>query len=185
VPLSEVWSTLQRNRFISDDQTTRYIGDLEKGSLRNKTSLGEIKSKLNFRSLDRAKPAFAVEGTGLEALTNAHTVIVGNKPAPLEISHNKDVSIVFSALGSPYYVALTSISREGTKLLIRYELIPRPEKDMPTYLALIPIGRLSPGFYRVQIDHETYEKRFRAAGLSGPNEHMLGRVSTSFAFTVK
>lgn len=187
IPLEEVWSTNQNRMWGADDPVgTRYIGELVEGSPRNMTALREINKSLSAETLGRkAEPAFAVEGMDLEALKHAHAVLVKNRPRPKSLSKDSPISIVFSALGSPYYVSVTDISKRGNTMLIKYEYIPHLENIESILFTLIPLGTLPPGHYQVQIDHEPYEKRFAKFGKSGPNPLVQGRVSTSFEFDVK
>jgi hypothetical protein len=182
IPLTEIWSTNQQRIWAVDEPLTRYIGELEANTPGNRSLASEIKKSLGF---GKAGPAFVVQGTGIESLKNAHEVIVGNQSRSNNIPHGSDSTIVFYAHGSPYYVSITKVKRQGKLISIAYELIPKLENNEPKYLALISLGKLPSGHYQVEINHEPYEKRFVKYGKSGPNKLVLGRVSTSFEFNVE
>jgi hypothetical protein len=186
IPLREVWSTDQKYMASDDEPLTRYIGKLEEGNATGKVLLNEIRQELDSGSIQaKADPAFAVEGEDIEALKNAHAVLVGKQPRSTSLPKDSEKTIVFFSLYSPYYVTLTDVKRRGNTILIRYEYIPRADIVTSRYFSLIPLGKLLPGRYQVQIDHEPFEKRFRTFRKSGPNELVLGRVSPSFEFDVK
>jgi hypothetical protein len=126
-----------------------------------------------------------VEGEDREALRNAHAVLVGKQQRPTSLSKNSSVSIAFFSLSSSYYISITDVQIQGEGIRIKYEYIPRITANMPSLFALIPLGKLSSGHYRVEIEHEPFEKRFSKYRKSGPHESALGRVSTSFEFDVK
>jgi hypothetical protein len=186
IPMEQVWSTNQNRMWSVDEPVgTRYIGELVEGSARNTSLLEEINESLDVETPGRkAESAFAVEGQDLEALKNAHAVLVKNQPRPKSLSAGKPISIVFFVLDSPHYTSLTYTKKRGNTIQIRYEFIPHLETIESSLFTLIPLGKLSQGHYQVKIDHEPYEKRYAKFGKSGPHEHVLGRVSTSFEFDV-
>jgi hypothetical protein len=186
IPLEKVWSTNQKREWALDEPVTRYIGELVEGDPNAEVLVREIRKELDSGSIQaKADPAFAVEGTDLEALKKAHAVLVGKQPRPTALPKGREISIAFFSLYSPYYMSVTDIKKRGNTILIRYEYIPHSNTIQSRLFALIPLGKLPEGHYQVKIDHEPYEKRFAKYGKSGPNELVLGRVSTSFEFDVE
>ena len=186
IPLTEIWSTNQKRMWALDEPVSKYFGQMLKNDPANHALLTDIMKALSSGAVeDKADPAFAVEGEEREALRNAHDVLVGKQQRPTSLSRDSNVSIAFFSLRSSYYISITEVQKQGETIRITYEYIPHITEDTTSLSALIPLGELSSGHYRVEIDHEPFEKRFSKYRKSGPHERMLGRVSTSFEFNVE
>lgn len=185
IPLTEIWSTNQKRMWALDEPVTKYFGEVLKNDPANQALLTDIVIALGSGIKDKANPAFAVEGEEREALRNAHAVLAGKQQRPTSLSSDKSVSIAFFSRSSSYYISITDVKIQGDTIFIKYEYIPHITDDVTSLFALIPLGKLSPGHYRVEIDHEPFEKRFSKFRKSGPHERALGRVSTSFEFDIE
>jgi hypothetical protein len=186
IPLTEIWSTNRKRMWALNEPVTKYFGDVLKGDPANQSLLAEIKKALAVETLEtKADSAFAVSGSFLAALKNAHAVLAGKQERPTSLSADSSISIAFFSLESPYYISITDVQIRREVIRIKYEYILHITEDMSRLFALIPLGKLSSGHYRVEIDHEPFEKRFSKFRKSGPHELMLGRVSTSFEFDIK
>jgi len=186
IPLEQTWSSFGKRTWAIDEPVTQLIYELEKDVPSDQSRLTEIRRVHSSGTWeDGAGPAFAVEGTDLEALKNAHAVITGQKPRADSLSQENKISIVFFTLSSNYYVALTKIERKQNAIHVLYEFIPKDEENLPQEFAMIPMGKLPPGRYQVEFVREPFEKRFRDAGWEKiPDERNLRRVSSSFEFIV-
>jgi hypothetical protein len=186
IPLTEIWSTNQKRMWAVDEPVTKYLGELTKDDEELNRLLWDTVEFLDIDSRNqKAGKAFAVDGTGLEALRNAHAVFSGKDKAAASLDSDQEISIVFFSLQSAYYISLTKVHRVGAMIDITYEYIPKEESNVPSVLAFIPLGKLTPGHYQVLIEHEPFEKRFGSRRQSGPHKDILGRVSKSFEFEVK
>jgi hypothetical protein len=185
IPLTEIWSTNQERMWAVDEPVTKYFGQVLKGDPANQALLNDIKKALGSGAKDKADPAFAVEGEEREALGNAHAVLTGKQQRPTSLSSDKSVSIAFFSLESGYYISITDVQRQGDTIRIKYEFIPHITENVNSSISLIPLGKLSSGHYRVEIDHEPFEKRFSKLRKNGPHESALEIVSKSFEFDVK
>lgn len=185
-PLTEIWSTNQERMWAINEPVTKNFGQMLKGDPTNQALLTDIMKTLHSEAVkDKADPAFAVEGEEREALRNAHAVLDGKQQRPTSLSKNSSVSIAFFSLSSSYYISITDVQIQGEVIRIKYEYIPHITADVTKLFALIPLGKLSTGHYRVEIEHEPFEKRFSKFRKSGPDDRMLGRVCTSFEFDVE
>ena len=180
IPLSKIWALRMPG--------TINIHELEKGTPSNKSLMAEIGAKHGFSSWEtKAGPAFAVEGTGLGSLKNAHAVIIGKQPRPTSLPQGHDISIVFFSVTSGHYVHLTKVERDHQSIRIQYEFVSHLTRDLTQHFAIIPLGKLGEGDFKVDIVAQGFEKPFQDdPGMrANPNERMLRRVSTSFDFEVE
>lgn len=179
IPLSEIWA--------QNMPGTRKISELEKDTPSEKWLMKEIRAKHGFGTWEaKAGPAFAVAGTGLEALKNAHAMIAGKQPRPASFQQGHDISIIFFSLASGNYVHLTEVERNQNTIQIKYEFVPHYEKHLTRHFAIIPLGKLPSGHFKVDIAAEPFGQRFIEQGFKEiPDERKLPRVSSSFEFNVK
>jgi hypothetical protein len=117
-------------------------------------------------------PGFAVVGTGMEALKNAHDIWVRKEPVKLELPADTDLSLVIRTAGD--HAELLSLTRDyfyspkpeiGQFFVLKYQYpyfttdtqraITRPRVDWAG-IALIPIGKLPVGKYEVRITRVEY-----------------------------
>ena len=177
IPLSEIWADSMPG--------TINIFELE-GAQSEYPLMQEIRAKHGFGTWTaKAGPAFAVAGTGQEALNNAHAVITGKQPPSKSFQQGRDTSIVFFDLASNNYVHLTKVVRDHNTIRVRYEFIPQVEEVLTRHFAIIPTGKLPRGHYKVDIAAEPFGQRFLDAGFKEiPDERKLPRVSSSFEFHV-
>lgn len=184
IPLESIWSNDQKWFGGMDIPKTRQIAKLEGDPRGAGPLVNAICRVLGAGSIeDAADPAFAVEGKDLDALKNAHAVLVGKQPRPTVLPQDSELSIVFFALYSPYHVSLTDVKRRDNTIKIRYELIPHLENAYTDHFSLIPLGKLPPGHYQVTISRDPLRERYARARIK--EEYIQGRVSIPFEFDVK
>lgn len=176
IPLDKIWADSMPG--------TQNVYGLE-GTPSGNPLVAEIRKEHGSKSWeDKAGPAFAVEGTGLEALKNAHAVIVGKQPR--STSFSGEVSVIFFSLVGGNYVHLTKVERDQNTIKIRYEFVSHQQKHLTRHFAIIPLGKLPKGEYKVDITAEGFEKPFANAEMrANPDEHKLQRVSSSFEFSIE
>lgn len=178
IPLKEIWADSMPG--------TINIYELE-GTPSDNPLMAEINKKHGFKTWqDKAGPAFAVQGTGLEALKNAHAVITEKQSRPTSLPQDSEVSVIFFSLEFGNYVHLTKVERDKNTINIRYEFVPHTQKHLTRHFAIIPLGKLPKGQYKVDVGAEPFADRFRDQGMVEiPDERKLPRVSPSFEFSVK
>jgi len=115
--------------------------------------------RLKFK--DVARPGFAVSGSGQVALRAAHAVFVKGKTPRAEFSPNDQIVIVF--FSEPHggnQVRIEQVERQGDHIEIQYRLEPYFERSLSETFALIPLGKMTVGKYRVEMRQLPREQKF-------------------------
>jgi hypothetical protein len=140
IPLDQIWAT--------DMPGTRNIVDLDI----EPWFVFRIREALGFPPKDGgAKPAFAVLGTGFDALRAAHEVLVKKKKPRDTFPSSSEVSVVSFTYEAGPYVHLYKVERQGNNVNIYYRFVPHEEEVTQQYIAIIPLGILPDGKYRTNI----------------------------------
>ena len=182
IPLDRIWALRMPG--------TRKIGELEpdKPPLSVHGPLvGEIRQSLAPAPPKgmQAKSAFAVLGSGEEALRQAHAVLVENKPAQDSFPAGGEISVVFYSHQFGGYVHLDQIRRRNGLVEIKYRFVPHLETYLTEHVALIPLGNLPSGEYEVRIIQVPIEQKFVDYGVKPINSEWERRiVCKSFSFSV-
>lgn len=149
---------------------------------------GEIGRAIwTFSSTDHdTRAGFAVRGSGVEALRHVHSVLVENKRPQRTFSTDSKVSVFFF---SPYefnsFIHLHRVERKGKIINIRYRFAPNETEENPKHFALIPLGKLPPGEYRVNMIQSPMEHAYAAIGVQPiSNEDARRSVCESFSFSI-
>jgi hypothetical protein len=170
IPLDQIWA--------NDMPGTRNIGKLDP----NRPLAYEIRKAIGFPPNDKeADPGFAVSGTGLDALREAHAVLVKKTPLRDTLPANSEVSIVFFAHETGPYVHIRKVEHQGQNVNIYYRFVFHEEEVTSGYIALIPMGKLVLGKYRVNIKQLPPEPIMRRP-VSDSDVYRI--VCQSFSFTV-
>lgn len=173
IPLKEIWA--------NNMPDTKEIGSLAKQDPR----LTGITSALGFPPKEEAKPAFAVQGKGLDALREAHVVIVDKKKSRDTFAAGSDVSVVFFAHETRSYVHMHKVERQGNNVNVSWRFVPHETEDMTRHVALIPLGKLPSGKYRVNIIRSAMPQKYIDLGFRPTSEEVARRVVCgSFSFSV-
>jgi hypothetical protein len=101
---------------------------------------------------DLARPAFAVSGSDLDALRNAHHVLVDGTKSREAFAESEDVTLVFFSEPAGPPVQIREVKRTGKDFVIQYRLEPSIDRHRSLSLALIPVGKLKAGKYRVEME---------------------------------
>jgi hypothetical protein len=174
IPLDQIWA--------NNMPGTRNIVDLDIESW----FVSHIREALGFPQKDKdAKPAFAVLGTGLDALRAAHEVLVNKKKPRETFPAGNEVSLVFFAHETQPYVHLHKVERQGNNVNIHFRFVPHEEEVTERYIALIPLGKLSLGKYRVNIIRSPMPQNYIDLGFRPMSDEVARRiVCRSFSFSV-
>jgi hypothetical protein len=130
---------------------------------------------------ERAGKAFAVAGTGREALQNAYRVRVERKSPSTSFSQGTDMSLVFFSHQFGDYITLDEVFRQGSKIVIRYRVVPRETQNLTAHFALIPLGKLPSAVYQVEV---VGPRAPHASARDQLGEEVSRHVSKGFSFTV-
>lgn len=177
IPLKEIWAynmpgTLNVLNSASDPQ---------------KRLVDEIwRSLWAFPSEDKdARAGFAVSGTGLEVLRQVHAVLVEEQGTEQTFPANSDISVAFFSYQTHPYVHLHRVERQGHVVNIRYRFVRHETEETTSNFALVPLGKLLPGDYRVNIIQSPKEDKNAASGYRPINNEIARRiVCNSFSFSI-
>jgi hypothetical protein len=134
---------------------------------------------------ERPKTAFVVTGSPGEALIKAHDVILKKQPMESEFATDVPLTLVFMSY-SGFHMSITPVElRKGnvSEIAVNYFVKMSGRGDAEDYFALIPLGKLPAGLYRVIVKQVPGTSDYRP---NGP-EPIIPRavVSPGFTFTVK
>jgi hypothetical protein len=132
--------------------------------------------------------ALAVQGEGIDALININNAFINHdiKPRGVKGIVGKDgVSLFFFTAYSPRYVHLKEITRSGALITVKYALIPHHTLNRTMHLALVPLGELPKGEYRVEVSQTPMTEDQSKQGFKDVDDQWGERhVSSSFTFHV-
>lgn len=146
IPLANAWAMGMPG--------TREISKLDPGERVGKTKSRYGKLTQGIRdslTLDRrpAGPGFAASGTDKDALDTAYRILVKDRK-PSETVSSK-INLIFFSLDSGANIQLESVERDAKDITIRYRFIGRGTLMMKNQFAIIPVGVLPTGKYRVEL----------------------------------
>jgi hypothetical protein len=104
------------------------------------------------------RPGFAVKGNGRDALKGVHDVLVRGRKTVDRFSPASDVSVVFFSYPTQPNVAFDRVERTRNKVTIYYMLLTHLAQNVSWRLAIIPLGKLPPGTYDVELIRSPKEK---------------------------
>jgi hypothetical protein len=125
----------------------------------------------------------AVQGEGREALDNLYRTRV-EKQERSEVPAGTPVSLAFYTGGTGWLIHLQRVTRQGNTFTIQYRTIPYHEAESSSHLALIPVGKLPSGKYRVKVEKLPMDQKYLDDGFRRPTADVLDRISGSFTFIV-
>jgi hypothetical protein len=99
----------------------------------------------------QAGSGFAVEGQDLAALQGVYNVLVKGDEPQERFSSGTDVSVVFFTLPIQPGMRIDSVERKRNLVSIHYLLVSHGMLEVSWKLALIPLGKLLPGKYQVEM----------------------------------
>lgn len=156
IPLKSIWAL--------DMPGTQDIRKLDPPREKQPVSVQEfIKSSLVERTAQTLNPdkwpkdgntgrGFVVAATGVDALKQAHDVLAKKVDRPDAVLSGEELSLVFYSYSSGQYVHLDQVERDGETITVKYRNVPHRTLDMSPHIALIPLGELSAGKYRVKVE---------------------------------
>ena len=132
-----------------------------------------------------AGQGFAVSGNESEALGNVHAVLVeGNNPRQT-FSRGSSIHVAFFSYQSRPYVHLHKVERQTNTVNIRWRFVPHETEETTEHFALIPLGILPSGKYRVNIIRSPMPKKYADLGFRRTSDVVANRnVCRSFSFDV-
>lgn len=115
----------------------------------------------------------------------------GFKPSQLGISQssplppNEEVTLVIYSHPCSYFFRLKQVERDVNTITVRYQFEPHYSPESTIHFALIPLGKLPIGDYKVEMEQLPMEKKWQEAGfLRVHNARARKLVNLPFSFTV-
>ena len=178
IPLDEIWALDMpgtRDAKELDGSLVREIGDSTLCNLETGVVIGL-----------KTRTAFAVLGTGVDALRAAHAVFTDKNKPRKTFPEESNVSVVFYSIQvRNRYVHLDRVERQGEVIHIHYRFVLHKTKESTRHLALIPLGKLPSGKYRVKMIKEPMKPKYTDQGPQPITyEDSLRYVGNSFTFFV-
>jgi len=147
VPLKEIWALRMPN--------TRDIRKLDPPKQPNAdTAISRINEILVINSSRGIKSGkcFLVLGDGKQALLNAADILAGKKTIPKTMPSGEPLTLFFYSQPAPGYVHIDSARREESALKLNYKVIVHQTAESTVHFALVPIGKLLAGKFKVDIN---------------------------------
>ena len=140
IPLNEIWA--------NDMPGTKDIDELHKQW--RPEDIRRLLQKPAPKE-ESARPTFAVQGKGFEALRNSYEVLVKEKDPKRSFDANTEISIVFFSRDDNWYVHLQSVELKNKTITLSCNMVTHETQETTRHFALIPIGKLSSGKYQVNV----------------------------------
>lgn len=99
----------------------------------------------------QARAGFAVSGIGREALRKAKRILADGEKPKDSFSTEEEITLVFFSYQCTRLVEIRKVVRRGNEFEIHYRFVLPLEMTLPAHLALIPVGKLPAGKYRVEM----------------------------------
>jgi hypothetical protein len=175
IPLTSIWAyNMPGTRELQKMEDRRVAKQIE--------GIRRALSQLPPQGKEAGK-GIAVLGTGVDALAEAHAVLVEGKKPRKTFPVDSEVSIFFYSYESGFYVHLRSITRQGNSIEIRYRFVTHKTKELTQHFALIPLGKITPGQFPVEIIQAPMPEEFIKAGWKPVKSEVVKRiVCKSFSF---
>ncbi len=176
IPLDQIWA--------SNMPGTRDIRSLDwkqLGKLRRPLSTGSLEPLFRLGK-DRAGPGYVVAGIGQVALVAAHKKLPeGEKPANV-LPVGTGISVVYFSNGFTIGIGLHRVERRGNTIDVRYRFDSAGLDAGSSDLALISLGKLPVGEYRVNMIETPSEMNQGISAIDLVEAHL--RVCQSFSFSI-
>jgi hypothetical protein len=174
IPLSEVWGNMPG---------TKNLSELTEQEPRLSEAMQSLWKPVQKDST--AGPAFAVQGVGSEAVKSIYEVVIDKKKPRETFDGNRKISIVFFSHESNRYVHIHKVDRQGNDINVRWQAVPHETQETTKHFAIIPLGKLSNGTYRVNIIHSPMPQKYADLSFREWSDEIARRVVCgSFSFSV-
>jgi hypothetical protein len=185
IPLENIWAyQMPGTHILSADRTgpeRKFVSE-EEGPLVEEV----VRALVPARNVESKRSGFAVTGTGLAALNEAHFCLAEKQQARLAFPTDREISlVVFSELADRYFY-VEHVRREGLKIKVEYRLVPHAEKVLSQHFAIVPVGSLPAGRYRVEMMQLPMRQSEIDAGFEPAIDTYSSRIACQpFSFLVR
>jgi len=192
IPLGKVWAyKMPGTRDIEQIPFDDYPGKWSKGGptaeeFRSRT-IKSLRATLSSRLPDReTRTGEAVRlppgGSALRAIGRS---VVGKSPLRNLLVEGGETTILFFSHPCNYFVHLQRVTRRGNVIHIAYQFVPHKSPLPTVHFALIPLGKLPPGDYQVEISQIPLDQQYIDGGFLPVTDAMAKRlVCRSFSFRI-
>jgi hypothetical protein len=115
----------------------------------------------------------------------------GYKPSPFGLMQasplppSEEITLVIFSHPCSYFFRLKQVERDANTFTVRYQFEPHYSPESTVHFALIPLGKLPIGDYRVKMEQLPMEKQWQEAGfLRVHDARARNLVSLPFSFSV-
>ena len=202
IPLDQIWGyNLPGTRDIAgiplpeSDPQKGVVGRTDEQFRRQREhSIEQIRSSLAAKPpTERASPGFVIPRQP-DFFTLQKAVIFAT--GTMRYDHQKllprndtfragdEMTLVFFSHPASYFVRLREVVRNDNEINVKYEFEPHTSPEVTTHFALIPLGKLPAGEYKVRFEQQPLAKKFRDAGFQPVHPEAPQTVSQPLSFTV-
>ncbi|MAT72420.1 MAG: hypothetical protein CMJ58_23190 [Planctomycetaceae bacterium] len=166
IPLKEIWAYEMpgTKRLSTATKDGKYV--MENGA----DVVYITRAMVRFQIDDKHGQAFVVEGEGPKALPRVRKIFEGKSMPDQMFKSGMPLSLVFFTEMSGTYVFLDEVRATGRSIEIRYRFHPHRTRDATVHFALIPLGKLPPAQYEVELTQVPVAKEFQKQGYPAINE---------------
>lgn len=172
IPLTDIWAyrmpgTRDMNEFNEPGSKDPFVDKV----------LLQIRNSWHHRS------GMAVQGEGRDALDNLYRVRTERLPHNT-VKANSPISLAIFTRGTKGIVYLDNVRRLGNEFTIQYRFAPTHAQETGSTIALIPVGQLEAGMYKVSLERLPLEQEYRDRGFREPPREWINNICSSFSFSV-
>jgi hypothetical protein len=149
-------------------------------------NIEQIRRALAMKSpAEKALPGFVIPSAcNSRALLGVHPVLRG-KPNPLRRSFPEgEFTLVFFSHPLSYYARLREVERDDNRIIVRYQFEPHTTPESTVHFALIPLGKLAAGEYKVDYEQIPLDQKYRDQGFEPVHPEAADIACRDFSFTV-
>lgn len=183
IPLDQIWAldmpgTIDIRALEPDcfGDVLQGVSSAEQVRLQERSLLSQCQRALRNRNDKQSESAFAVRGTGLEALKNVNSRLAEKEKPPKSFSPQDEVSIVFFSRLYGAHVHIEEVRQQGAHVEIRYRFVPHLEAYLSNTFALIPLKELPVGKVDVAIVKLPLDQQSKDIGASEVTDAQASRI---------
>lgn len=172
IPLKETWALANPG--------TRDLRELESPQAEDSVVESIL---MQIRESWYQETGLVVEGEGIDALKKFHQIRV-DRLKRNAVQPDVPLTLVFFTTRTGAAVHLDKVSKSGNTFIVEYRFVPHQESISSQQLALIPLGKLASGKYRVEIVRLPVKQELIDKGFSEPDAKAINNICNSFGFGV-
>ena len=149
IPIDRIWSNgIKGMRSIRDLDPANYQDEYKVNFF---PTIGEIGKGIIREPSELMPPCFVVRGSGTQALIAARDIFTKKSKPESTFKASDELSLIFFSDLTGTYLQLDSVSCDKNVVKVDYHHVMHGTMESKWYVAIIPLGRLSKGEWRVNI----------------------------------